>query len=264
MTEAGITDNHSDPDGSVLTAPRLPRPAVDSGFGSRSAFDIVFPIRTEGAGAPVFCIHPIVGLSWCYLGFEEFTVNPLYGIQTPSQNELPDTLDELAQRYIDEIEALVPDGRYHLLGWSLGGTIAHAMAVRVRAQGKQLGSLVMLDSHAVAPENVCGTEGSTAAILPSLIAESGVVDPREVERLVSSARHTHELAKRHSPGVYDGDVLFVTADREERLGLSTWHPYLRGDLSHYSIPSSHWQMTSASALRAVGPLAARYIGAHAG
>ena len=126
MTDIGITDSYFEPDGSVLTAPRRPDPQVDSGFGSRSAFDIVFPIRTEGADAPVFCIHPVIGLSWCYLGFEEFTANPLYGIQTPSPNELPDTLDKLAQSYIDEIEALVPDGPYHLLGWSLGGVIAHA------------------------------------------------------------------------------------------------------------------------------------------
>lgn len=254
MTDIGITDSYFEPDGSVLTAPRRPDPQVDSGFGSRSAFDIVFPIRTEGADAPVFCIHPIIGLSWCYLGFEEFTANPLYGIQTPSPNELPDTLDELAQSYIDEIEALVPDGPYHLLGWSLGGTIAHAMAVRLRAQGKQLASLVMLDSHAVQPQ--IGDQ------LATLITESGVVDPQEAERLVSAARHTHELANRHHPGVYDGDVLFVTADHEERLGLSTWHPYLCGELSHYSVPYAHWEMTSAAALRAVGPLTARYIGAH--
>ena len=305
MTDVGVTDDFFSLGGSSLSAMRMlgslrestgtavslqsllaePTPQslaslIDSGSDTGSSFDIVFPIRTTGTGAPVFCIHPIVGLSWCYSGLEQYTDRPLFGIQTPAPTDLPDSLDELAQRYIDVITALAPDQPYHLLGWSLGGTIAHTMAVRLRAQGKQVASLVMLDSHAGAPQNVWDTDLPASDLLdavgisvpgaedqrirldslPSLVAGSGVIDTHEVERLITAARHNHDLAGRHHPGVYDGDVLFVTAGLEERLGLSTWHPYMRGDISHYSIPHTHWQMTSAAALRALGPLVARHIG----
>ena len=255
---------------------------LDSGSDSRSSFDVVFPIRSEGAGTPLFCIHPIVGLSWCYNGLDKYTDRPIYGIQTPARSDLPDTLDALAQRYIDEITAVVPDGPFHLLGWSLGGTIAHAMAVRLREQGRQVGSLVLLDSHAVQTEDVWETDLPAADLLdavgitmpgingqrirldslPSLVAGSGIIETAEVERLIASARHNHDLAVDHVPGVYDGDVLFVGAAHEEVQGLPTWHPYVRGTISNFSVPQSHWQMTSAASLRAVGPLVARHLGAH--
>ncbi|MGA9870354.1 MAG: amino acid adenylation domain-containing protein [Rhodococcus sp. (in: high G+C Gram-positive bacteria)] len=308
MTDVSVTDDFFELGGSSLSAMRVlgtlrestgtalslqallaePTPEslaalIDSGGDSGSSFDIVFPIRTTGHGAPVFCIHPIVGLSWCYNGLTQYTDRPLYGIQTPGAAELPESLDELAQRYIDEIEALAPEGPYNLLGWSLGGTIAHAMAVRLRAQGKTVDSLVMLDSHAVQPEDVWDADLPAADLLdavgitmpgvngqrirlealPSLVAGSGAGEAHHVERLIAAARHNHELALRHIPGVYDGDVLFVGAGHEQRSGLTTWHPYVLGDISHYSVPHTHWQMTSAPALRAVGPVLARHLGAQA-
>ncbi|WXG67952.1 amino acid adenylation domain-containing protein [Rhodococcus sovatensis] len=307
VSDIGVTDDFFESGGSSLTALKVlstlrtatgtslplqslladPTPEsiaslLDSGTDSTSSFDIVFPIRTDGEGAPLFCIHPIVGLSWCYNGFDKYTDRPIYGIQTPGQSDLPDTLDALAQRYIDEIEKILPDGPYNLLGWSLGGTIAHAMAVRLRQQGKQVDSLVLLDSHAVQRENVWDAELPAADLLdavgitmpgisgqritleslPSLVAGSGVIETHEVERLIAAARHNHELAVGHVPGVYDGDVLFVGAEHEELYGLATWHPYIRGQISTYTVPQSHWQMTSASALRAVGPLVARHLGAY--
>ena len=252
---------------------------LDSGSGSSSSFDIVFPIVTEGAGDPLFCIHPIVGLSWCYSGLTRYTDRPIYGIQTPAATELPDSLEALAEIYVREIERIAPDGPYHLLGWSLGGTIAHAVAVRLRELGKTVGSLVMLDSHATQPDetwdtdlpasdlldaigiSMPGIDGQRISLdsLPDLVAGSGVIDSADVDRLIASARHNHELALRHRPSVYDGDILFVGAAHEERQGLPSWHPYVRGSIANFSVPQTHWQMTSASALRAVGPLVEQHI-----
>ncbi|WP_072805089.1 non-ribosomal peptide synthetase [Rhodococcoides yunnanense] len=252
---------------------------VDTGGGAESSFDIVFPIRTEGSGAPLFCIHPIVGLSWCYTGLDQYTDGPIYGIQTPGPTDLPSSLDDLAQRYIEEIERVAPDGPYHLLGWSLGGTIAHAMAVRLRAAGKPVGSLILLDSHAVQQIDVWdtevpatdlldavgvtlpGTEGQLVGLdsLPALAAGSGILDGSAAERLLASARHNHEMAIRHRPGVFDGDVLFVSAGAEDEAGLPTWYPYVRGEIWNVSIAHTHWQMTSAPALKAYGPSVARHL-----
>ncbi|SNT16350.1 non-ribosomal peptide synthetase [Rhodococcoides kyotonense] len=263
---------------SVLTDPTASAVAalLDSGGSASSSFDIVFPIRTTGTSAPMFCIHPIVGLSWCYTIFENYTDGPIYGLQTPGPSELPDSLDGLARRYIEEIEKIAPDGPVHLLGWSLGGTIAHAMAVHLRAAGKEVASLIMLDSHATSP-NDWDTDVPAADlldavgislpdiddqvisldVLPSLVG--GVVDSADAERLLAAARHNHSLAARHQPGVYDGDVLFVGAGAEERLGVATWHPYVRGELSNVSVQHSHWQMMSDAAVASYGPVVARRL-----
>ncbi|WP_084345844.1 non-ribosomal peptide synthetase [Rhodococcus sp. 1163] len=252
---------------------------LDSGADVGSSFDVVFPIREGGPKAVLFCIHPIIGLSWCYAGLDKYTDGPIYGIQTPGLTDLPGSLDDLAQRYIEEIERIAPDGPYHLLGWSLGGTIAHAIAVVLRASGKEVHSLIMLDAHAVAPEDVWDTDMAASDLmhavgvavpgiddqrisldsLPDLVSGSGVLSRDEVERLLGSARHNHDISTRHHPGVYDGEVLYVAAGHEERQGLATWHPYIRGEITTVSIPNTHWQMTSEAALKSIGSLIDHYI-----
>lgn len=252
---------------------------LDSGTDVGSSFDVVFPIREGGPKAVLFCIHPIIGLSWCYAGLDKYTDGPIYGLQTPGLTDLPGSLDDLAQRYIEEIERIAPDGPYHLLGWSLGGTIAHAIAVGLRASGKEVHSLIMLDAHAVAPEDVWDTDMAASDLmhavgialpgiddqrisldsLPDLVSGSGVLSRDEVERLLGSARHNHDISTRHQPGVYDGEVLYVAAGHEERQGLATWHPYIRGEITTVSIPNTHWQMTSEAALKSIGSLIDHYI-----
>src|SRR5690606_4377117 len=34
--------------------------------GAAGVFDPVVALREDGAGTPMICVHPIVGLSWCY------------------------------------------------------------------------------------------------------------------------------------------------------------------------------------------------------
>ncbi|NKS70521.1 hypothetical protein GS584_17840 [Rhodococcus hoagii] len=52
----------------------------------------------------------------------------------------------LAARYVDRVRAIQPQGPYHLLGWSLGGNIAHEMAVRLQDIGEDVASLTILDA----------------------------------------------------------------------------------------------------------------------
>ena len=58
------------------------------------------------------------------------------------------SIKQYAEQYIAAIREVQPRGPYHLLGWSIGGNIAHAMAVALQRNGEEIGSLVMLDSYA--------------------------------------------------------------------------------------------------------------------
>ena len=51
--------------------------------GSGGAFATVLPIRPEGTRPPLFCIHPLAGLSWCYRGLADLLPPdwPVYGLQ---------------------------------------------------------------------------------------------------------------------------------------------------------------------------------------
>jgi thioesterase domain-containing protein len=48
--------------------------------------------------------------------------------------------------YVVDIRGTQPHGPYHLLGWSLGGALAHAAALRLQEQGETVALLAMPDS----------------------------------------------------------------------------------------------------------------------
>ena len=110
--------------------------------GSQSALDVMLPLRTGGVKHPLFCVHPAGGLSWCYAGLmtalgKEY---PIYGFRPAGiarQEELPETLDDMAADYIRHIRTIQPTGPYRLLGWSLGGNVVHAIATQLQEQGEE-------------------------------------------------------------------------------------------------------------------------------
>ena len=67
--------------------------ALVSGPSADAELDVLLPIRPSGSAAPVFFIHPIVGLSWCYAGLTRYLKGrAMYGLQTPGirvSEELP-------------------------------------------------------------------------------------------------------------------------------------------------------------------------------
>jgi thioesterase domain-containing protein len=114
--------------------------------------DLVMPLRVGGDGPSLFCVHPMIGLSWCYLALLPHVDEryPLYGLQARGVRRpepLPVTMLEMARDYADRIREVQPIGPYHLLGWSLGGNIAFAIAEELERRGEQIGLLVILDSN---------------------------------------------------------------------------------------------------------------------
>jgi len=114
--------------------------------------DLVLPMRKEGDGPALFCAHPLVGLSWCYLAMLPYvdTRFPLYGLQARGLRRpepLPASLVEMARDYADQIRMTQPAGPYYLLGWSLGGNVAFAIAEELERRGERIGLLVILDAN---------------------------------------------------------------------------------------------------------------------
>jgi thioesterase domain-containing protein len=113
--------------------------------------DPVMPMRVGGDGPSLFCVHPMIGLSWCYLALLPHVDAryPLYGLQARGVRQpepLPVSMAEMARDYTDQIRKAAPAGPYYLLGWSLGGNIAFAIAEELERRGEQVGLLVILDS----------------------------------------------------------------------------------------------------------------------
>ncbi|UCH97458.1 MAG: hypothetical protein JSV88_11565, partial [Candidatus Aminicenantes bacterium] len=56
------------------------------------------------------------------------------------------TIEETAAHYIETLKSLQPEGPYHMVGWSLGGTIAFEMALQLEQHQEKIGTLVLIDA----------------------------------------------------------------------------------------------------------------------
>ncbi|MDJ0001068.1 thioesterase domain-containing protein, partial [Rhodococcus ruber] len=71
----------------------------------------------------------------------------VYGLQDPgisNRDAAPSSIEEFAFVYVRMIRDVQPHGPYHLLGWSLGGVIAHAVATQLQSEGEDVALLALV------------------------------------------------------------------------------------------------------------------------
>ncbi|MGW5223544.1 amino acid adenylation domain-containing protein [Nocardia niigatensis] len=248
------------------------------------ALAVMLPLRAAGTDTPLFCIHPAIGLAWGYSGLVQHLDpdRPVRGLQSPALSDPAvrfDTLDELAARYVREIRSVQPHGPYHLLGYSLGGTIAHAMAVQLRRDGESVATLAMMDTRVVTAGSVRGPAPSIATMLaefggfavpdghPELTVEAatellhrqgGIFAEVTSEHLVTLQRdYTRliDLTWNHRPELFDGDLIYFSAADPHSDGSSparAWNDHITGQIAEHRIPVQHERMTDQDSLRVIG------------
>ena len=116
-------------------------------------WDAVVPIKTTGNKAPLFLIH---GAGLNILLFKSISEyfdadQPVYGIQAlglSRETDIPSTIQDIAAHYIKEILQVVPSGQCALAGYSMGGFIAYDMARQLKAMGKEVQFLAVMDTYA--------------------------------------------------------------------------------------------------------------------
>lgn len=149
----------------VATLLAAPTPAglVDALDGDHDPLAPVLPLggRAGNGLAPVVCLHPLLGTAWTFsalaarLGAGSRTAPPVYGIQSPALREpdhAPADLDALAADTVDRLTAAAARAGddiarvgCHLVGWSFGAHLAHAVAACLERQGRRVHSLTLLD-----------------------------------------------------------------------------------------------------------------------
>jgi amino acid adenylation domain-containing protein len=224
-------------------------------------------LRSRGTGAPLFLVHPGSGLSWCYRRLLEHldADRPVYAFQAAEGPGLPGSVEDMADDYVRRMEEVQPEGPYHLLGWSLGGRIAHAMATRLRRSGRRVGLLALLDSYATADaaddeelalqalRNLCDGHPPTGALDdPALsairarvpfLADAG---PERVRALLRVGVNNLRLAQRHVPDRFDGDLLLLTACDAVPPDLG-WGRFVTGRMTVVAVDCGHYDMVTTAA-----------------
>lgn len=258
-------------------------------------FGPLITLRPALTGEPaLFCIHPAGGLSWCYgtLSRELPAGRAVYGLQSRtlgSPHAQPEqSLQSMAQAYVDTLLGVQPEGPFHLAGWSVGGIIAQAMAQDLQARGHQVGVLAMLDAYPSdawrdQPEppanavykallHIAGHDPDT--LHDVALSREGVIGflrrsghplgelpDAQLDGVFQVVEHNNRLVRQHRHQRYDGQALYFRAALDhvgENLYPSLWQPYV-DSLDTHDIASLHAHLTGPEAVAVIAPVLAGHM-----
>ncbi|WP_190078552.1 condensation domain-containing protein, partial [Streptomyces daghestanicus] len=258
-----------DPDGRLRLHADVPGRHLRDGVHRRTVrnsedLGVLLPLRPEGSRRPLFCVHHGTGLSWSYATLLPYLPAdlPVYGVQArglAGPEPLPKTIDEMAADYIEQIRGVQPHGPYRLLGWSLGGVVAQAIACRLQDAGEEVELLALLDAYplrdvgeiAGEDESVLGPDDGRATWGEGQAGkDSRAMEVRGplLENMREVIKNTVGLIRDHRPAVFRGDLLvFVATDRKTETLLATeavasWRPYVAGDIETHEVLAAHEDM----------------------
>lgn len=316
LARVGVRDNFFDLGGHSLSALRLSRrigealgerlsvaalfesPTVEAldgaigAAGERQGLGGVLSLRPTGHRPPLFCIHPAGGLAWCYAGLARVVPAdyPLYGVQARGLargETLPANMAAMARDYIEQLRPFKPAGPWCLMGWSVGGMVAHTMAAQLEAEGEEVALLALLDAypadlwrHMTPPDEAMalGALLRIAGIEPpdesglcrdrviELLAREGSamgqLAPATLDALVDVVINNSRLVRETRHPRFGGDMHFFTAAaprKEHWLDWRAWQPLVGGRIVNLDIPATHPQLIQTPHLGRIGEEIARLL-----
>lgn len=243
---------------------------------------LVVPLRAgDDAEPPVFFFHASGGSSMSYTALCRALPPgiPCLGIESLGldRGDLPGSVGEMADAYAVAIRSAFPEGPYRLAGWSVGGGLAYATAVRLREQGGLVTLLAMLDTQeppilrerpdtavlrAFFAENIALTAGLPPAgpgsaelaglddaaqaekVLHTLVA-AGLVLPESVQllrRRMEVFAAIVSAAAVWRPDHYGGRVDLFLAPASPKSTAAAWSTWTSGPVVAHDAPGDHYAM----------------------
>ncbi|NMO53368.1 amino acid adenylation domain-containing protein [Actinoplanes sp. TBRC 11911] len=255
--------------------------------GLRDPLEVLLPLRADGDLPPLFCVHPAAGMSWVYSGLLRHLEpgRPVYGLQDPALGGKAglETVETTAAAFVERIRSVQPRGPYHLLGWSYGGLVAHAMASLLQSRGDEVGLLALADSYPLIGRSWAeSTDLDTSDLLTMVLDSLGhrhaarpldypefvdtlrradpvlsELDPHVLANVAPVFARNMDRAHRFRPGVFDGDLLLFAATKEAGPGApqpDDWMPYLTGSLDVRPVVASHGDILTGRPLTEIGSM----------
>lgn len=104
-------------------------------------------IQALGSKLPVFCIHGGGGEVLIYrdLAVELGNDHPVYGLRYTNKEIDKISIKSLAEKYVNEIKEIHPNGPYSFLGFCFGGPIAYEMAQKLTQAGEEVSLVTILN-----------------------------------------------------------------------------------------------------------------------
>ncbi|MNO48635.1 Dimodular nonribosomal peptide synthase [compost metagenome] len=255
---------------------------------SQGALQVLLPLRSHGVETPLFCVHPAGGLSWCYAGLMKHLGMdyPIYGLQARGiahSEALPKTMEDMTKDYIEHVRSVQLKGPYRLLGWSLGGNVAHAMAVQLQKEGEEVSFLAMLDAYpshylplrgepdeeealtallalgGYDPDSIGDTPLNLESAIEILRSDSSALSSLD-EATILNLKETYEnsvlILGAYVPEKFEGDLLFfrstIIPDWFDPIDPDMWIPYVGGKLDIHEIACRHKDLCQPGPLTEIG------------
>lgn len=243
--------------------------------GDGGGFDPIIRLR-DGEGPPLVCIYPASGVSWQYSVLSRYLRPgmPILGLQSPRPHgpiAMSGSMEEMWERQLAILREAQPHGPYYLLGYSLGGTVAYGLAVKLRQMGEEVPFLGLLDTYPSEDHDWSDPDGEQANLGAEREQEQFINDAmadvmddefrREKEEMFGHIFDNYRdsvslLSKARTPR-YDGHMTLFAAGRTLLPGLDPercWTGRV-GRLSIHRLPHcSHEDIVSPASLEILGPL----------
>lgn len=235
--------------------------------GSRQV-PVLVPLRETGSRPALFCVHGIFGSALILRSLMPFLPldRPLYEFQSPHLDGSRfryTSLRALSAHYLESMMAVSPAGPYYLCGFSFGGLIALELAALLRAAGREVAYLAVIDGHpprhrprpspfalgelkrlgwrTAADGWFAGLAGSVSRwqmLLRDASCVLGFRVPQAARRAYLRSHHAL-LSQRHWAPLHVGDVdVFYTEGREQIL-RRRWASAVDGTVNFLDIPGEH-------------------------
>lgn len=202
--------------------------------------------RSEGVN--IICIHPAGGTAFCYLTLAEHLGDgySVYGIQSPKIDD-PDfesiSIRNLAECYVAECISAGIKKDIVLIGWSLGGVVAHEMAVNFETKGVRVGMLILLDTQPPIKKFQDGVVMiSREEYVNKLIKFNGMYDgitDVEIDKLHDIYNSLTYFYRVHKPKICNCITVLIRS--LESLGNHGWSGLSAGGVRVLTLQAGHWE-----------------------
>lgn len=234
--------------------------------GADSGLDLLFTLRPgpgpdAQAPAPLWCPAPATGLGWRYAALLAHVPADVavHALQAPNLTggPAPASLDQLVEEHLAELTRVQPSGPYRLLGWSLGGVIAHALACRLQARGEEVSLLALLDAYPGEDEGAETDADGAAAAVASAVDGLGLP-----ESTISAMRANHAgadgLLAGFTPGRYRGTLLHFRAENAP-YEATEWAAFTEGEVEVHTVAEDHDGVLDPAAVRMISEVLGRHF-----
>lgn len=191
----------------------LPQRLVDSVLARVGTTEPI--LLDDGAGAPLYLLHPSGGSITCYLELAQRLPMPVYGIADPGLYGLsaPTAIEDLSRFYgrsLMEFHQAHYDTGFYLGGWSMGGTVAQSVVHwfqnspgdHAESAAASLLGLIMMDSHS--PDRIRHISGINDAEVDAEFARRYVNSLHQFSQdTASSSQEGLQVFTRHLIGLAD-------------------------------------------------------------